>query len=41
MTKKKTELSWSGIDKLAAEIRASDGPGTKEWDMERSHTKDF
>lgn len=41
MTQKKTELNWSGIEKLAAEIRASDGPGTKAWDMERSHTKDF
>ncbi len=41
MTQNRTELNWSGIDKLAAEIRAPDGPGTKEWDMERSHTKDF
>ncbi|MEH6542937.1 MAG: nitroreductase/quinone reductase family protein [Porticoccaceae bacterium] len=41
MKDKNTELNWAGIDKLAAEIRASGGPGSNEWDMDNSHTKGF
>lgn len=41
MKEKNPELSWAGIDKLAAEIRAAGGPGSNEWDMGNSHTKGF
>ena len=34
-------LTIAGIDKLAAEIRTGDGPGTQAWDRDSSHTNRF
>lgn len=39
MTEKDTSLTMADIDKLALEISAPGGPGTKDWDMGSSHTK--
>ena len=41
MKEEPSVLSWTGLGKLAAEIRASGGPGSNEWDMAASHTKRF
>ncbi len=41
MSSKDTELTLDGINTLAAEIRAGDGPGTQAWDRGTSHTNRF
>lgn len=39
MTETDSSLTMADIDKLALEISAPSGPGTKGWDMSNSHTK--
>ena len=39
MAGEKSEITWDDINKLALEISAPDGPGSDNWDLDSSHTK--
>jgi deazaflavin-dependent oxidoreductase (nitroreductase family) len=35
------DLNWSGLDALTNEVRGGQGPGTKDWSADESHTRKF
>jgi deazaflavin-dependent oxidoreductase (nitroreductase family) len=37
----KPELNWQQLDVLTEEVRSGSGPGTKDWEAAKSHTRRF